>query len=106
MQLAVDPKNTATLYAATENLGILKSTSAGTSWLNVLGSPTFFYCIAVDPANSSILLAGASAAGLWESADHGATWSQVHWGFTSTGKITDLSTLPDFSAEDPLPPPR
>ena len=106
MQLAVDPKNTATLYAATENLGILKSTSAGTSWFNVLGSPTFFYCIAVDPANSSILLAGASAAGLWESADHGATWSQVHWGFTSTGKITDLSTLPDFSAEDPLPPPR
>jgi photosystem II stability/assembly factor-like uncharacterized protein len=81
--LAIDPQNPGTFYAATAG-GLLKTTDAGTTWstansgLASSGSP-----LAIDLQNANTIFAaagavdasGASASGVFKSTDGGASWS-------------------------------
>jgi hypothetical protein len=72
--LAIDPANTATLYAGTYSDGVFKSTDAGRTWS---GNPAFppapVNALAVDPLNTSTVYAATDFA-VFRSTDGGATW--------------------------------
>jgi photosystem II stability/assembly factor-like uncharacterized protein len=116
--LALDPCNTSTLYVSVDQLGMWKTTDAGSTWTR-LGSPpampnfstSVSYLdspvgIRVDPANSKHLYATqgvrGTTLGFWVSEDGGATWN---WppGFvtiakTATNDVTSLAVDPaDFA---------
>ena len=102
ISLAVDPRNSNTVYAAGSG-GIFKSTDGGISWNTMNsglspyacagGPPCFepFYVgsLLIDPQNSSTLYATVGHAsfpipgGVLRSMDGGATWSQVNEGLPS-----------------------
>src|SRR5262249_31805425 len=81
--IAIDPRNPATMYAsqnhlvggATTSTTIVKSTDSGLTWGpagNGLSS-AHVYTIAIDPQNTSNVYAG-TVNGLFKSTDGAATW--------------------------------
>jgi len=70
----IDPKNGASVYAATSR-GLYKSTDGGAHW-----SPTALTAginaLTVDPANRSIMYAATSGKGVYKSVDGGTTWTE------------------------------
>jgi uncharacterized protein (TIGR03437 family) len=99
--LAVDPLNSATLYAGTANNSpqsaccIFKSTNGGVNWTaagNGLTSTTpsglaftpSVQVLAIAPSSASTLYAGTAAGGVFKSTDGGASWTAVNNGLTST----------------------
>lgn len=72
--LAVDPKNPHTLYAAFA--GIFKSEDRGKNWVQVYNMPTVL-SIVVDPSNPQIIYAGHQMEGIIQSTDVGKTWHNV-----------------------------
>jgi photosystem II stability/assembly factor-like uncharacterized protein len=82
--LAIDPINTATLYAF-EAGNIYKSIDAGGSW-NRIGAelPTnSINSLVVDPLDPSNLYLGIHENGVFKSADAGATWNPFNDGLTN-----------------------
>lgn len=83
--LAVDPANRDTIYAATHNMGVFKSTNGGGSWVAVnngysrLSAPK----VVVDPNNARTLYVGVNGAGIFKSSDGGTSWSSRSSGLTS-----------------------
>ena len=87
--LAVDPRNSSTLYGTNFYNALLKSTDGGLTWnpsdpLPCLGLTQFQPCInlsfVIDPANSSTLYVGHDTdyslnGGMFKSTDGGATWN-------------------------------
>ena len=85
VQVAVDPLNGQTCYAATAKGGVFKSTDGGQHWfasstglLNL--SVTM---LAIDPTDSALLYATTNS-GCHRSTDGGATWSYRSSGLTNT----------------------
>ena len=86
--LAVDPDETATMYAGTDK-GLFKSTDGGSTWNAILPvePPGKLYSVVVDPTDTQALLAleydfnsdgeGPDDLILRKSADAGATWETV-----------------------------
>lgn len=72
--LAVDPKNPHTFYAAFA--GIFKSEDRGKNWVQVYNMPTVL-SIVVDPSNPQIIYAGHQMEGIIQSTDVGKTWHNV-----------------------------
>ncbi|MEF3697774.1 WD40/YVTN/BNR-like repeat-containing protein [Desulfolutivibrio sp.] len=101
--LAMDPKNSAILYAGTgegfgnsdavRGAGIFKTTSAGASWalLPATATEAFYYVndIVTSPNDSNRVYA-ATRQGLYLSADAGTSWTQVHDASAISG-CTDLA---------------
>ena len=88
---AIDPQNTATIYAATNGNGVLKSTDGGQSWATGNGLPVNanFTSLVIDPQNPATLYAGStegsiSGVGLFKSTDGGATWNAANSGIAGT----------------------
>jgi photosystem II stability/assembly factor-like uncharacterized protein len=81
--LAIDPRNTGTLYALTPT-GVHKSIDAGSTWtLLRSGLPIpGVTSLAIDPSAPNVLYAG-SASGLFKSLDSGASFSRVGLGLPS-----------------------
>jgi photosystem II stability/assembly factor-like uncharacterized protein len=87
--LAVDPQNSANLYALTEqyecdNAMLLKSMDGGATWTSAAFkdagvSGSCVEALLIDPGNSSTLYAGFSS-GVFKSVDAGATWSPANGG--------------------------
>ncbi len=77
--LALDPGNANTLYAAVMNPGggVIKTTNAGVTWTATGGGPSNTRKVLVHPANSNIVFATA-ANGIWRSSNGGTSWTQVH----------------------------
>ncbi len=87
--LAVDPRNSSTLYGANFYNALLKSTDGGLTWnpsdpLPCMGLTQFQPCInlafVIDPANPSTLYVGHETdyslnGGMFKSTDGGATWN-------------------------------
>lgn len=75
--LAIDPNNSSTIYAATQN-GIAKSIDGGATWNAANGNLTDnCFMLAIDPITSTTVY-GLSNGGIFKSTDGGATWQQIH----------------------------
>ncbi len=103
--IAIDPKNTATIYVGTGEAnnagdsyygaGILKSTDGGSTWTNIPGpflsgasGAQRIGAMAVSLASSAVVLAG-SEGGVYRSADSGSTWTNVLSGSAGTAIVFD-----------------
>ncbi|HYM12340.1 MAG TPA: hypothetical protein VEU62_16510 [Bryobacterales bacterium] len=108
MLLAIDPKNSSTLYVATAT-GLFKSTDGAASWSaagsglpdQVYGQPFFsLQALVIDPQNPSTLYAATTVTlgyggVLFKSTDGAASWSAINSGLTGTGlQITSLAIDP------------
>lgn len=88
-RLLIDPKNTATIYAAT-TYGLFKSTDRGDRWTLKLGSRTVASVtdLLIDPTNPSTLYAALSSPfvrtekGFYRSTNGGDTWTRINPGLT------------------------
>lgn len=74
-----DPANNQILYAAFENLGIVKTEDAGGRWslINSALAASTINELYVNPDNSQQLLAGTATNGVFRSVDGGSSWSGV-----------------------------
>jgi photosystem II stability/assembly factor-like uncharacterized protein len=80
---AIDPKNSATLYAGTA-IGVFKSADGGASWSAVNdGLADGIGSIAIDPHNPNTIYAGTWRSGVFRSANAGSTWNAVNLGLTT-----------------------
>src|SRR5262245_840364 len=95
----IDPTTPTTLYAATLDGGVFKSTDGGGRWtaantgLTVTSVRTF----AIDPTTPSILYAGTAGDGVFKSTDAGNSWSAANAGLEFTdvfGLAIDPTTTP------------
>ncbi|HVT17035.1 MAG TPA: hypothetical protein VHQ90_12760 [Thermoanaerobaculia bacterium] len=92
--LAIDPANSATLYAGTDR-GLLKSANGGGSWTAVLPHH-LIRALALDPDNPTTLYA-ATESGVFKSTDGGASWTSINAGLPS-GPFSALAIDPTKSA--------
>ncbi|MFN8165657.1 MAG: hypothetical protein U0X76_05660 [Bacteroidia bacterium] len=91
LSMAIDPVNTANLYASVLE-GLFKSTDSGATWqLSGLNKPA--YSIAVDPVNAQILIA-SSDDGMYRSTDGGATWTQTTTTIGAIARTRDIKFNP------------
>lgn len=92
--LAIDPKNTQTIYAGTYGGGVFKSTNGGNAWtvvnsglketMGIQELPPHVYALAIDPTSSQTVYAGAYRGGVFKSTNGGKTWTAVNSGLTNT----------------------
>ena len=76
IEVAVDPQDTDTIYAATQLSGVVKTTNGGEVWTLASSGlpPTAALALELDPANSSLLYFGASGPGVFRTNDGAASW--------------------------------
>jgi photosystem II stability/assembly factor-like uncharacterized protein len=81
--LAIDPRNSDTLYAAQGNSSqVYKTTDGGTTWQATVSGQPFYplvwgvdhAALAVDPRDSNNVYLGLYGAGIYKSSDAGQTW--------------------------------
>ncbi len=82
--LVIDPKNTATLYAADTSFGLNKSSDGGGSW-SVIGAglpltDSAISSLAIDPVKPNVIYAGTWGSGVFRSTDAGASWNPLNDG--------------------------
>jgi photosystem II stability/assembly factor-like uncharacterized protein len=95
--LAVDPQNSGTVYAATDGLGIFKSTDAASSW-NAASfglTATGVTASAVDSQNPGTMYTAANAE-LFKTTDGGANWSEADSGLPAGGVIESIAIDPQI----------
>lgn len=80
-----------TLYAATEEEGVLKSGNGGESWTPVGLAGEKLTVFAVDPKDGKRLAAGTDAKGVFLSNDGGTTWVNAAKGLPEKKRITSLA---------------
>jgi hypothetical protein len=58
--LAIDPHNSAIIYAGTGSSGIFRSRDSGVNWISINAGLTdkFILSLSIDPGNSAIIYAG------------------------------------------------
>ncbi len=96
-RLAIDPRQTNTVFAAT-NDGVFKSTDAGATWRAVLRSRMVFD-LSLDHENPRVLLAAVwdqqwtnpIENGIWRSVDAGETWARIEAGLPAGDRIGRVS---------------
>ena len=98
--LAVDPSNPNTLYLASANGGVWKTTDGGTNWSPLTDQWPFLTVssLAIDPTNPQIIYAGTGdfpggknfSMGIMKSFDGGASWTQ--YGLSQFGS-QEISTI-------------
>lgn len=83
--IAVDPVNGLTVYAATLGGGVYKSADGGSNWYKASSSTgfTYFNAVAIDPISTSTIYAVGSCSGVFKSIDNGLTWNQINSGLSN-----------------------
>jgi photosystem II stability/assembly factor-like uncharacterized protein len=92
--MAIDPFEPKTLYAATYNMGVMKTTNGANNWLESGLSHVGIATLRVSPADGQTVFAGTAGDGLFIASDGGQNWnhSQAHLSATS---VTSLVITPD-----------
>jgi photosystem II stability/assembly factor-like uncharacterized protein len=83
--LAIDPKNSNTLYASTSAPvgtppSMYKSTDGGHNWNELKANIPLALSFVLNPANPSIIYAANYQSGVFKSTDAGASWSESNTG--------------------------
>lgn len=105
--IAMDPSDLQTIFAATASGGVWKSTDAGTNWLPITdGLPCLSIGdIAIDPSDKNTLYCGTGETnggggsvtydgrGVFKSTDGGNTWTSL--GLENTGSIGRIEVDPE-----------
>jgi hypothetical protein len=83
--IAIDPKTPATIYVATNEKGVMKSTDRGDTLQPA--SPgikvTSVLALAIDPKQSATVYAGTNGGGLFKSTDAAASWKELKGGLAN-----------------------
>ena len=76
IDVAVDPRDADTIYAATQLFGIVKTTDGGEIWTLASGGlpPTATLALELDAINPALLYFGASGPGVFRTNDGAASW--------------------------------
>lgn len=98
MDLAVDPQNSAIVYAAMGGFNaphLWKSIDAGTTWTDITGSlpDVPATAVIVDPSSSDHVYAGTDL-GVFASTDGGTSWSPYNDGLPDAVIVADLVISP------------
>ncbi|MCP3957148.1 MAG: hypothetical protein GY719_04790 [bacterium] len=91
--LAIDPQDPATVFAAVGTDGVYKSTDAGASWSAAREGLPSAYVLAIDPQSPDTLYAGRFG-GVYKSTDGGANWAAVNGGLAADVSIMALAIDP------------
>jgi photosystem II stability/assembly factor-like uncharacterized protein len=89
-KLSIDPNNKKTLYLATHNRGVMKSTNAGVNWYSAGMANEVLLDVVVHPGNSNVLLGATHDNGLWRSANAGSSWTHSQAGLNASS-VSSLS---------------
>jgi hypothetical protein len=83
--IVIDPTNTQTVYAGTQDNGIYKSINGGASWTSIGKGvlSTLIMAIAIDPSNSQTLYTNGFGV-VYKSTDGGTTWSGLPIGVSTS----------------------
>lgn len=95
--LVMDPKHSATLYAATEDNGVWKTIDAGATWTRAaLGLPRHHSidALAIDPVTTTTIYASCGDAGVYKTTDAGNSWTQVYTGLLQTADFAAIAVDP------------
>jgi hypothetical protein len=76
--MVVDPSNPTTLYEATQDLGVFKSTNGGATWTQSSTgiSDAYVQALAIDPVHTQTLYA-ATATTIYKSTNGAASWTAI-----------------------------
>lgn len=93
--LAVDSQNPGTVYAATDGLGVFKSTDRASSWSAVNSglSATEVHSSGIDSQNPGTIYA-ATNAGLFKTTDEGVNWIGATSGLPAGGVLGSIAIDP------------
>lgn len=89
-KLNIDPWDSETLYLATFDDGVMKSTNAGFDWYSIGLEKEIPLDIVSLPGDPAILLSGTIDNGLWQSADNGENWIRSQVGLHASS-VSSLS---------------
>ena len=81
--IAVSPTHSATLLAATQGRGILRSTDSGATWTSAIPAVDNAWVVRFDAQHPTTAYAGTQTAGLYKSIDEGKTWTAQNQGLTN-----------------------
>ena len=88
-RLLIDPNNSQTLIAATNN-GAYKTTNGGTTWSNQISSKSFID-MEYKPGNFNTIYGATEAGKIYRSTNGGSTWTQVF----NNGNRIELAVSPN-----------
>jgi photosystem II stability/assembly factor-like uncharacterized protein len=98
MAVTPDPKDSKTLYVATHEAGVFKSTDSGMTWNEIntgIGGPDV-HGLAIDPNTPSKLYAAVreKGEGIYRSTDGGGKWTRVDDGPEGEIKVLKSVNIP------------
>ncbi len=91
--LAVQPDDPQVVYAATGNMGLLKTTDGGHNWTALAvagGGMRGVLSVAVHPQEPNVVFAGLVFGGLQRSSDGGQTWQLAGAGLAPEANISSI----------------
>ncbi|HSF81646.1 MAG TPA: hypothetical protein VLA49_10455 [Anaerolineales bacterium] len=90
----IDPVRQSWVYAATFNMGLMRTTDAANSWSNIGLAWESIATVRINQANSNTIFAGTAGDGLFASRDSGSTWQRSQTGLNASS-ATGLVVSPD-----------
>ncbi len=98
--IVIDPSNQNIMYSGSNNLGVYKTTNAGTNWnqMNTGLLNTQVQALAICSGSPQYLYAGTAPgtnAGVYKSTDGGANWIQVNNGISEAIGVQALMVHPN-----------
>jgi photosystem II stability/assembly factor-like uncharacterized protein len=96
-QMAIDPFQTNILYAATYNMGIMRTKDGGNTWVPSGLHDDPIGTVVVNPVDSQVVYGATAGNGLFISTDRGASWTHSQSGLQASN-VTGLVVKPDKPA--------
>ena len=90
-KITMDPRSPGTVYAATLNEGLYRTTNKGINWSPIAYLSYFHTGLVIHPDNSQILFTGTKLTGLWKSSNGGTNWATSHAGIQANNIVSALN---------------